>query len=139
MSGPEIFVIIIVALLLFGADKLPEIAKTVGKGMRDFRKATDEIRREIETSTSDFRKDLTDVSESIKTDVSNYTEKINREANDVAQSINSDVNNIASEAKKNMDDMASTVNNYGATETPASDPEVKKENISNDFYKEVSE
>ena len=66
MSGPEIFVIIIVALLLFGAEKLPDIAKTIGKGMRDFKKATDDIRREIETSTSDFRKDLTDVSDSIK-------------------------------------------------------------------------
>ena len=32
MSGQEIFVIIIVALLLFGAEKLPDIAKTVGKG-----------------------------------------------------------------------------------------------------------
>ncbi len=34
--------------------------------MRDFKKATDEIRREIETSTSDFRKDLTDVSDIYK-------------------------------------------------------------------------
>ena len=32
MSGQEIFVIIIVALLLFGAEKLPDIAKTSGKG-----------------------------------------------------------------------------------------------------------
>jgi len=47
MSGQEIFVIIIVALLLFGAEKLPDIAKTVGRGMRDFKKATDEIRREL--------------------------------------------------------------------------------------------
>jgi sec-independent protein translocase protein TatA len=38
MSGPEIFVIVIVALLLFGAEKLPDIAKTIGKGMRDFKK-----------------------------------------------------------------------------------------------------
>ena len=39
MSGQEIFVIIIVALLLFGAEKLPDIAKTLGKGMRDFKKS----------------------------------------------------------------------------------------------------
>jgi len=58
MSGQEIFVIIIVALLLFGAEKLPDIAKTVGKGMRDFRKATGEIRRELETSTREIRQDI---------------------------------------------------------------------------------
>jgi sec-independent protein translocase protein TatA len=65
MSGQEIFVIIIVALLLFGAEKLPDIAKTLGKGMRDFKKATDEIRRELETSTQDIRKDLNDVTDSL--------------------------------------------------------------------------
>jgi sec-independent protein translocase protein TatA len=45
MSGQEIFVIIIVALLLFGAEKLPDIARGLGKGMRDFKKATDDIKR----------------------------------------------------------------------------------------------
>ncbi|HKK42360.1 MAG TPA: twin-arginine translocase TatA/TatE family subunit, partial [Bacteroidales bacterium] len=68
MSGQEIFIIIIVALLLFGAEKLPEIAKGLGKGMRDFKKATDDIRRELETSTQDIRKDLNDVTSSIKDD-----------------------------------------------------------------------
>ena len=58
MSGQEIFVIVIVVLLLFGADKLPEIAKGIGKSMRDFRKATDDIKREFETSTSDIRQRL---------------------------------------------------------------------------------
>ncbi|HOF19848.1 MAG TPA: twin-arginine translocase TatA/TatE family subunit [Bacteroidales bacterium] len=56
MSGPEIFVIIIVILVLFGADKLPEMARSFGKGMREFRKATDDIRREIETSTIEIRR-----------------------------------------------------------------------------------
>ncbi|HOS72605.1 MAG TPA: twin-arginine translocase TatA/TatE family subunit, partial [Bacteroidales bacterium] len=60
MSGPEIFVIIIVILVLFGADKLPEMARSFGKGMREFRKATDDIRREIETSTSEIRREFTE-------------------------------------------------------------------------------
>ena len=41
ISGQEIFVIMIVVLLLFGADKIPEIARGLGKGMRDFKKAMD--------------------------------------------------------------------------------------------------
>jgi len=57
MSGPEIFVIIIIALLLFGAEKLPDIAKTIGKGMRDFKRATDDnIGMRLKTKHSDFRK-----------------------------------------------------------------------------------
>ena len=47
----------IIVLLLFGAEKLPEVAKSLGKGMRDFKKATDDIRRELETSTMDIRND----------------------------------------------------------------------------------
>jgi sec-independent protein translocase protein TatA len=69
MSGPEIFVIIIVILILFGADKLPEIARSFGKGMRDFKKATDDIRREIETSTSEIKRDFNDVGNTITTTI----------------------------------------------------------------------
>ena len=47
ISGQEIFIVMIVVLLLFGANKIPEIAKGLGKGMREFRKATDDIKREI--------------------------------------------------------------------------------------------
>ena len=48
ISGSEIFIIILVVLLLFGAKKIPEIARMLGKGMNEFRKATDEIKREVE-------------------------------------------------------------------------------------------
>ncbi len=50
ISGSEIFVIMIVVLLVFGADKIPEIAKTLGKGLREVHKATDEIKQEIKNS-----------------------------------------------------------------------------------------
>ena len=54
ISGPEIFIVVIAALLLFGADKMPDLAKGLGKGMREFKKATDEIKREFENSTSEI-------------------------------------------------------------------------------------
>jgi sec-independent protein translocase protein TatA len=38
-SGPELLVIILVVLLLFGAKKLPELAQGLGKGIREFKKA----------------------------------------------------------------------------------------------------
>ena len=44
---PEMMMIFIVALLLFGAKKLPELARGVGKAMGEFKKARDEFEREI--------------------------------------------------------------------------------------------
>lgn len=43
----EIVVIAFVALLLFGGDKLPELARGLGKGIRDFKNASDDVKREI--------------------------------------------------------------------------------------------
>ena len=45
----EIMIILVLALLLLGPKKLPEAAKTIGKGLREFRKATDDLRGQIET------------------------------------------------------------------------------------------
>lgn len=51
--GPaEIMVILLIALIVFGPKRLPEIGKTVGKGLREFRKATQDIKDEF-TQTMD--------------------------------------------------------------------------------------
>jgi len=61
ISGPEIFVILAVFLLLFGAKRIPELAKGIGKGMREFKKATDEIKEEINNNTGEILDDIDDV------------------------------------------------------------------------------
>lgn len=43
----EILVIVLAILLLFGSKKIPEVARTIGRGYREFQKATDEIKREL--------------------------------------------------------------------------------------------
>jgi len=58
ISGQEIFIVMIVVLLLFGAKKIPEIAKGLGKGMREFRKATDDIKREISDHSREITQDV---------------------------------------------------------------------------------
>ena len=69
ISGQEIFIVIIVALVLFGANKMPELMKGLGKGMSEFKKAADEIKREIEDSTSDIKKDINEMSDEIRKDL----------------------------------------------------------------------
>lgn len=48
IGAPELFVVIILALIIFGPRRLPEIGRTVGKSMREFRRAASELRAEIE-------------------------------------------------------------------------------------------
>lgn len=52
IGGPEIIIIVVVVLLLFGGKKIPELAKGIGKGIREFKSATEE---------SDLAKDLKDM------------------------------------------------------------------------------
>ena len=47
ISGAEIFVIVLVVLLIFGADKVPEMARTLGKTVKSVREATDDIKYEL--------------------------------------------------------------------------------------------
>jgi sec-independent protein translocase protein TatA len=46
----EIVVIVLVVLILFGPKRLPELARGISKGMREFRKAADDLKREIDIS-----------------------------------------------------------------------------------------
>lgn len=49
LSFGEIVIIAVLALLLLGPDKLPDAAKTIGKGLREFKRATEDLKDQIET------------------------------------------------------------------------------------------
>lgn len=51
-GGPEWFFIIAIVILLFGAKKLPELARGLGQSFGEFRKAKDEFDRELHRSTT---------------------------------------------------------------------------------------
>jgi len=57
LGGPEIFVIIFAILLLFGAKKIPELARGLGKGIREFKDATKEIKDEIDEGSKQISED----------------------------------------------------------------------------------
>ena len=50
ISGGEIAFIVFILVMVFGADKIPEIARGLGKGMRQVKDATNDIKREITKS-----------------------------------------------------------------------------------------
>jgi sec-independent protein translocase protein TatA len=72
----EMIVIFVVALLVFGPKKLPELGKSLGKGIREFRKATDELKssweeqvRDIQSPISDVKNDIRNIGQDIKSDL----------------------------------------------------------------------
>ena len=54
-SGQELIVIFIIILLLFGAKKLPELARGIGKSMGEFKKARDDFEKEITRGETETR------------------------------------------------------------------------------------
>lgn len=76
ISGAEIAFILFIILMVFGADKVPEIARGLGKGMRQIKDATNDIKSEITKSaekqgldvdiTKDVRKEIDKVKEDVK-------------------------------------------------------------------------
>jgi sec-independent protein translocase protein TatA len=55
MSGPELVVVFVVILVLFGSKKIPEFAKGLGQGIKEFKKASREVTDEITSSINDPR------------------------------------------------------------------------------------
>jgi sec-independent protein translocase protein TatA len=53
LGGTEILLLLFVILLLFGAKKIPELARGLGKGIREFKDATKDIKNELEESVKE--------------------------------------------------------------------------------------
>jgi TatA/E family protein of Tat protein translocase len=67
---PELLIIMAIALLIFGPKKLPEVGKSIGKAIREFRKASDEIKEKIdqEIQADEFRQIKEELKKDIKED-----------------------------------------------------------------------
>ena len=84
IGGPEIIVIGLIVVMLFGADKIPEIARGLGKGMRQLKDATNDIKREI-NETADkqgidtkFTKEISEDINKVKEEVDEITGPVKR-------------------------------------------------------------
>ncbi len=84
IGAPEVFIILLIVVMVFGADKLPEIARGLGKGMRQIKDATNDIKREINDTAKNQGVDL------------NVTKDIEKEINDVKD----DLDNISGPIKR---------------------------------------
>ena len=53
LGAPEIIIILVIALVVFGPKKLPDLGKSLGQGIREFRKSTSGLKEELESSFKD--------------------------------------------------------------------------------------
>ncbi|MBD1262979.1 twin-arginine translocase TatA/TatE family subunit [Maribacter polysiphoniae] len=101
ISGGEIFFIMFIVVMVFGADKIPGIAKGLGKGMRQLKDATEDIKREIQRSADkqgidtsfveDIQKDIRDVKDNLQSGIGGDLKKgiddVKKNVEDVTGSI----------------------------------------------------
>ncbi|MBT8321376.1 MAG: twin-arginine translocase TatA/TatE family subunit [Eudoraea sp.] len=84
ISGAEIFFILFIVVMVFGADKLPGIARGLGKGMRQLKDATEDIKQEIQKSAekqgidTSFTEDIKKEIDEVKRNVSDVSGTIKR-------------------------------------------------------------
>ena len=79
IGGAEIIVIFLVVLLLFGANSIPQIAKTLGTGLREFRKASDEIKREFENHSKGVTDELKKVSDKLEEETNDNNKSVKKD------------------------------------------------------------
>jgi sec-independent protein translocase protein TatA len=82
LGSGEIFLIVILIVLFFGTDKLPEMVRGFARGMREMRNAAGEIQREIESSVNEVQRDINlkqhidEIAESARTMANSVDEEV---------------------------------------------------------------
>ena len=89
IGGGELFVIILVVLMLFGSDKVPEIARTLGKGMQQLKNASNDIKSEISKSANveDIKKSFTELgtgSDNLSNNITLEIDKVKEDIEDMS-------------------------------------------------------
>ncbi|NMH27502.1 Sec-independent protein translocase subunit TatA/TatB [Flavobacterium silvaticum] len=97
IGGGEMIFIIFIALMLFGSDKIPEMARALGKGMRQLKDATNDIKSEIQkgAEANGLDKSLLDIKGSINREIEKAKENIGGHSESLEQS-RQDIEDITS-------------------------------------------
>lgn len=94
LGGGEVFIVMLVVLMFFGSDKLPEIAKGLGKGLREINDAKEQIQNEIAKSTNGFAEEIRKHTEDIQSEIDKAGQSMKRQIADVNKALEDEGKNI---------------------------------------------
>ncbi|MEW6586724.1 MAG: Sec-independent protein translocase protein TatB [Nitrospirota bacterium] len=101
---PELVVIFIVALIVVGPKKLPELAKALGKGLGELKRAFQDVRDQVETefeeSTSDIRGAVKDVKRQIESEVEDSGKNMESAFEDIEEDVREESDSLKNTLNK---------------------------------------
>ncbi|WP_394758121.1 twin-arginine translocase TatA/TatE family subunit [Flavobacterium sp.] len=116
IGGGELVFIIFIALMLFGADKIPDIARTLGKGMAQLKNATNEIKSEITKSADSNDLDFNNLTNNFTKEIDSVKQGFNKMITDNSsedmtgtKAIAEDVTSEIASVKQNLDDLTGPI------------------------------
>lgn len=108
IGGGELIFILFIILMLFGSDKIPEIARTAGKAMAQLKNATNDIKSEIHKGMDEngITKSMTDITGNINAEISKAKQNLVGDAPDQLAKLQNDiVGDVPQQVKQTNDDI----------------------------------
>jgi TatA/E family protein of Tat protein translocase len=110
---PEMLVILALALIIIGPKKLPDLAKSLGRALREFKRATNEFKEtiQLESDLSDVKKTFSDISNEVKDAVDPNLKTEKQKTNEIGS--NNDKNEEKNDAKDSTSNDFSNLKKLG--------------------------
>lgn len=87
ISGGELLLIAVVVFLVFGPEKMPEMARKFGKAMNQMKKASNDLTREFTRETSGLRNEINNISQKVTNEVDQVNREINKTKAEVTKNL----------------------------------------------------
>lgn len=100
IGGGELIFIIFIALMLFGSDKIPDVARTMGKAMAQFKNATNEIKSEIQKGAE---------SNGLNTSMKELTSTFTEEVEKVKSNLDTNISPQVIKAKEDIENLTGSI------------------------------
>lgn len=110
IGGGELVLIIFIALMLFGSEKIPDVARTMGKIMAQVKNATNDIKSEIQKSAEDNNMDLKSLTEDFNTEIDSVKQGVTKMISDGNSSLaSSEISSEINQVKENFEDLTGPI------------------------------